>query len=94
MVKQQKNVFNRVLFHADLPSEPIPHAPLVELMNDQRVLIENHHGVSLYGKEEIRIKVKFGQILVFGENLEIACMSGRQIILVGKINGISLQRCM
>ncbi len=44
----------------------LPGQPVVELVGDRRVLIENHIGVTEYGTERICVKVKYGQLSVCG----------------------------
>ena len=41
------------------------------MIRQNRVLIENHQGVLGYSREEIRIKVCFGCIIIGGTNLQI-----------------------
>ena len=77
---------------AQLHDEAIPHQPLVEIMNDQRVLIENHRGVIQYGREKICVQVKYGQIAVFGCGLELARMTREQLVICGNIEGVTLIR--
>ena len=77
---------------ADLQEEPIPGLPLIELAGDRRVLIENHCGVTEYGRDRIRVKVKFGQICISGQGLELAKMTKGQLVISGKINGVELMR--
>lgn len=92
MVKRQKGIMDQLLVRADLPGEPLPGVPLVELMNDHRVLIENHRGVTLYKTTEIRVRVRYGEISVCGSNLEMACMTGRQLVITGNILSINIMR--
>lgn len=77
---------------ADLQEEPIPGLPLIELAGDRRVLIENHCGVTEYGPQRIRVKVKFGQVSICGQCLELAKMTKGQLIISGKIQGVELLR--
>lgn len=91
-MKQRKSIMERVAFAVDLPSEPIPGMPLVELAGERRVLIENHLGVTEYGCREIRVKVKFGQLCVCGVGLELARMTRQQLVITGQIDSVSLLR--
>ena len=77
---------------ADLQDEPIPGLPLIELAGDRRILIENHCGVTQYSTESIRVKVKFGQVCIYGQGLEISKMSKGQLIISGRLQGIELVR--
>ncbi len=72
--------------------EPVPGMPLVELAGQNRVLIENHRGVCCYGREQIRIRVSYGEIAVDGYGLELARMSREAVVITGRIDCISLHR--
>ena len=82
----------KLAWAADLPDEPIPGRPLVEIIDHSRVLIENHSGVNEYGKTLIRVKVKFGSICVCGKNLELSKMTKGQLIISGIIENVQLCR--
>lgn len=82
----------RLANNSDLVMEPLPGQPIVELTGDRRVLIENHFGVKAYGRERIVIKVKFGYVCVCGSGLELLRMTREQLVIRGRIDGISLQR--
>lgn len=89
---RRKSFIQRLAFAADLPDEPFPKTPLVEIMGDQRVLIENHCGVIEYGQRTIRVKVKKGQICIAGTGLILARMTAGQLIISGRIESVHLLR--
>lgn len=91
-MKRYERILERAIMGADLPGEAIPGQPLIEISGDCRVFIENHCGVSMYGKNEIHIKVTFGNIGVSGNCLELVRMSKQQLVITGKINGITIER--
>ena len=88
----RKQIAQRLIFAADLPDAPMPGQPLVEIYGQDRVLIENHQGVTQYGKEVICIKVKFGQVCISGCQLELARMTKGQLVITGRIDGVGLFR--
>ena len=88
----EKSVLQKLYSSADLPDEPIPGLPLLELAGDQRVLIERHNGVTEYGRERIVVKVKYGSICILGNCLELSRMTKGQLIICGRIDGIQLCR--
>ena len=75
-----------------LPGEILPGQSLIELAGDGRVLIENHGGVTEYSRCRIGAGVSFGQVLVCGSNLELAQMTQRQLVIVGRIESVTLHR--
>ena len=91
-MEREKGLMERITNAADLPDMPIPGLPLIELAGDRRVLMENHCGVIEYGKERICVKVKFGQVCICGEDLNLAKMTKSQLIVSGKIQGVELYR--
>ncbi len=88
----KKGMLERAIMGADLPGEAVPGLPLVEIMGEHRVLIENHRGVVGYGCTEICVKVKFGVIKVCGDGLMLSRMTKQQLIISGKIDGVCLCR--
>ena len=86
------SIWRRLAMMADLPDEPTPGLPLVEIIDHSRVLVENHKGVTEYGRTMIRIKVKYGSVCVCGQNLEIARMSKGMLIISGCIDSVQLCR--
>lgn len=77
---------------ADLPGEPIPGSPLVELSGDNRVLIENHRGVMEYSPNRIGIRVRYGQVRICGYALELSHMTRDRLVISGRIDSIILCR--
>ena len=66
--------------------------PLVEVVDKRRVLIENHHGIIAYGREEICVNVRCGSISVTGVDMELACMTKEKLVVVGEIHSVRLTR--
>ena len=77
---------------ADLPGEPIPGMPVVELFGTSRVLIEHHKGITGYGSEQISVKVSFGKVQISGHDLQIIKMTADQLVIGGVIHGVTLVR--
>lgn len=82
----------RLADETDLVAEPLPGQPIVEIAGDRRVLIENHFGVKAYSREKIVVKVKFGFVCVCGCGLELMRMTKAQLVIRGRIDGVTLQR--
>lgn len=76
----------------DLPGESLPGQALVEIAGENRVLIEHHGGVREYSGERICVKVKFGHVIVCGSCLELRYMTREQLVISGRIDGVSLRR--
>lgn len=72
--------------------EPLQRAPLIEIISNNRVLIENHHGVSSYTKKEISIRVSNGLAIICGEELTLVHLMKGRMIITGSIKTIQLSR--
>ena len=70
----------------------LPMQPILELCGDRRVWIENHRGVMGYSTEEIAIAVRFGQFVVRGHELQLRKMEGNILLIVGKIETITIRK--
>lgn len=64
--------------------------PIVELVGQSRLLIENHQGVLGYAPKEIKIKVSYGCVIVTGNNLQLMEMSRVKLAVCGKIDGLQI----
>ena len=77
---------------SDLPLEPLPRVPLVELAGENRILIENHKGLTVCGCNEIQVKVNYGILSICGQNLCIANMTQYRLVIVGCVDSITIVR--
>lgn len=59
--------------------------PIIELVGQNRLLIENHQGVLSYATNEIKIKVSYGCVLVAGVNLQLMEMSRVKLAICGRV---------
>ena len=89
---RSKRLYDRLCEFSAIGSGSIPGVPLVEIIADRRVLIENHKGVYRYTREQICIHSASGMIRIDGKQLYIEKMSHDQLAIVGKINGVVLCR--
>ena len=91
-MEKMNRVLSRLAEGMDLPGEPIPGMSIVELLGTERVLIERHKGITTYGDSQIRVRVSFGSVLVKGEKLFMSQMTARQVVIMGLIQGIDIER--
>lgn len=70
----------------------VPGVPLIEVIADKRVLIENHRGICKYTHENICIYSKCGMIRICGQKLFLKKMTKDQLTITGQINGVLLCR--
>ena len=91
-MERTRNWVQKIADSADLSSESLPGVPVVELAGDRRVLIERHRGVTGYSREEICVKVSYGQVCVCGCGLELKHMTKEQLVISGRIDCVRLLR--
>ena len=64
--------------------------PIIELVGQSRLLIENHQGVASYSDNEIQIKVCYGSVAISGDKLQLMEMSRIKLVICGRIEGIQI----
>ncbi len=72
----------------DIPEEVVFNTPLVTILGNNEVSIENYKGIIEYGDEKIRINSSIGQIKIEGEKLSLKQIATEKIIIVGCIYNI------
>ena len=85
-------MLQQILDKTNLFEECVPGKPVVELLGDHRVLIENHRGIVAYHHECIGVRVCYGDIYVNGRNLRLRHMTGGKLLIVGVIETIEVKR--
>ena len=86
---QRDRMINR-LCQLSTGCSAVPGVPLIEILADQRVLVENHCGVHRYTREQICIQTTLGMIKIDGKKLFLDRMSKDQLTIIGKIDAVSL----
>lgn len=89
---RRRGFMEQIPLSVGLPAEPAPGKPLIELIDDRRVLIENHRGITAYGCHEIQVNVSFGAVVVCGSGLQIVQMTQQQLVIIGCIDAITIKR--
>ncbi len=93
-MKRGRSVWDRIADKTDLQEEPFPGQPVVELYGQQRLLIEHHKGVTEYGQQRISVRMCYGLLQVCGNKLEVAKMTAEHLVILGRIDSITLcRRC-
>lgn len=83
---------NHWLQKLDLGEEPIPGLPIIEIAGCQRLLIEHHCGVRVYGCRNICVNVKYGCVSIEGSDLQLAKMTAQMLVISGCIDCVKLER--
>lgn len=83
---------NRFLHALELQDANLPNHTLIEVLDDKRVVIENHIAVTQYDDACIQVRTKFGQIQFCGKDLQILRMMYRQLTVTGQIHQVIFRR--
>lgn len=87
---KKRYLINQLLEQSAPSGETMPLQPLVELCANKRVLVENHNGVTEYSDGRIGVAVRFGTVLVIGDNLQLNRITKCQLVICGNIQSIQL----
>jgi len=75
----------------DLPEESLSAAPRITISGSGRVRIEGHRGLLEFGEERIAAAGAGCTILVRGEKLRMRAMSGRDMVVTGRLWAVELE---
>lgn len=90
-MSHRNGIMKRSVLSAELSGEPIGGTPLVEILGDKRVLIENHKGIRCYSCNIVSVNTNCGCICIDGERLEIVNMTKQRLVITGKVQSVTLQ---
>ena len=91
-VANRKSIWRNLLDSSGLEDECIPGQSVVELLGENRVLIENHRRIMEYDLERICIGVSYGVVSILGRNLRLRHVTNRKLLVTGRIERLELQR--
>lgn len=72
----------------DIPADALPGTPLITMTGNRRLHIDRHHGILEYGREFISVNCGSKMIGVYGNALELASMSSRELLITGNIHRV------
>ena len=80
----------RLASRLDIPAEAMSAAPRITISGGGRVLIEGHRGLLEFGEERVAAAGAGCTILVRGEKLRMRAMSGRDLVVTGRLWAVEL----
>ncbi len=75
----------------EMPPEIVLDLPKLILTGNQELLLQNHRGIIEYNNSLIRVSVSLGQITIKGEKLLLKNLKADEILIRGKILGLTLE---
>lgn len=92
MKKTVKNILYVISESLELPEDIVMNLPKITLIGDLYIVIENHQGIIEYTETKIRINTRSGELIIYGEVLEIKVILSEEIIINGRISGIEISQ--
>ncbi len=83
--KVNQNIKKKLVNTLELPKEIIFNLPLITMVGNEEINIENYKGVIEYSPEKIRINTACGVLKINGEKLSFKQITAENIIVTGVI---------
>lgn len=87
-----KKLLSRAIDAANLEADLIPGTAIIELIGNDRVLVENHISITEYTDQSVWIRMKFGSVCILGKDLIIHKMCREQLVIEGNISSIEIAK--
>ncbi len=75
----------------ELPREVILSAPLIMMVGQKKMYIENHNGIALYQEDKVKIRLESGSLTVEGKKLLISEIDTEYIYISGIISSFNYE---
>ncbi|MFR0770560.1 MAG: sporulation protein YqfD [Dysosmobacter sp.] len=72
----------------DLPVDVVAGLPRLELIGNRQLYLERHTGLLAYSDTQIDANTGFGVLRIRGERLTLVAMTGEELRIGGKIDGV------
>lgn len=91
MKKKNINLTEKFTEYCELPKDVLLGAPILSLVGNSKLEIENFKNILLYTENEIQIQCKNKCILILGKNLLISSYTKEELSIIGKIDEIKFK---
>lgn len=82
---------NKMAELSELPKDVVMGMPVLTMMGQMELSLENYRGIIEYTDTIVRIQTKSGQIKVTGKNLQVAYYTNDEMKVNGRIDSIEYQ---
>ena len=84
------NINKNIAQFLNLPPEVMPNIPQLLLIGNERLVAENHRGISEYLTDKIIFNTGQGRVEVAGKHLLLASLSSDELVIEGDIMAVPL----
>jgi sporulation protein YqfC len=88
MKKWRQNINNWMTKTLELPADVVMDLPRITMIGKLHIYIENHRGVLRFSNQELRLRLKQGQLLIKGNNFVLKTILPEEILLEGTIDQV------
>ena len=89
--QREKSFLERTAELFDLPGEIVAGQSRISITGSGRVHVDCHRGILEYGESRISLRCGKGVAVIEGENLRLRAMSERELLICGRLTGISFR---
>lgn len=72
----------------ELPQDIVLDLPRVTMLGNIQLLVENHKGIIEYTPVLVRIRLKQGELVIYGSDLVLGNLQAEQMLVEGTLNEI------
>ncbi|KMK75953.1 sporulation protein YqfC [Alkalihalobacillus pseudalcaliphilus] len=72
-----------------LPPDILMDLPRITMVGQLHIYIENHRGVLRFSNQELRLRLKKGQLIIKGDGFVIKTILPEELLLEGRIDQVS-----
>ena len=91
--REQGGILEGVAELFDLPADVVAGLPRLELVGTRQLYLEHHTGLLAYSDTRIDANTPFGVLRVRGKRLTLLAMTGEELRIGGKIDGVEWVSC-
>lgn len=75
----------------DIPKDIVLSFPKIEIIGRNEIRVENHKGIIIFDKQEIKLKTKVGVLKILGDNFNLLFMGGETLIIEGDLKSLEYE---
>ena len=91
--REQGGILEGVAELFDLPADVVAGLPRPGLVGNRQLYLEHHTGLLAYSDTRIDANTPFGVLRVRGQRLTLLAMTGEELRIGGKIDGVEWVSC-
>ena len=90
--EKEGGVLSTVAELFDLPADVVAGLPHLEMVGSRQLYLEHHTGILAYSEEQIDANTTAGVLRVRGQRLTLLAMTGEELRIGGRIDGVEWVR--